>query len=84
MRVKRRPAGPILVSIMSVMKPVTSRAGVTSKAGLAAGLPGALVTANAPEEQRPQVFSALMKWGMSMAVIAPVATWALFVVPGQG
>ncbi|MFE6402143.1 SLC13 family permease [Streptomyces alboflavus] len=45
---------------------------------------GALVTANAPEEQRPQVFSALMKWGMSMAVIAPVATWALFVVPGQG
>ncbi|ARX81691.1 DeoR family transcriptional regulator [Streptomyces alboflavus] len=45
---------------------------------------GALVTANAPEEQRPQVFSGLMKWGMSMAVIAPVATWALFVVPGQG
>ncbi|WP_405655708.1 SLC13 family permease [Streptomyces sp. RK9] len=45
---------------------------------------GALVTANAPEEQRPQVFSALMKWGMSMALIAPVATWALFVVPGQG
>lgn len=45
---------------------------------------GALVTANAPEEQRPQVFGALMKWGMSMALIAPVATWALFVVPGQG
>lgn len=45
---------------------------------------GALVTANAPEEQRPQVFGALMKWGMSMALIAPLATWALFVVPGQG
>ncbi|MFD5700949.1 SLC13 family permease [Streptomyces lasiicapitis] len=45
---------------------------------------GALVTANAPEELRPQVFGALMKWGMSMALIAPLATWALFVVPGQG
>ncbi|WJV50398.1 SLC13 family permease [Streptomyces flavofungini] len=45
---------------------------------------GALVTANAPEEQRPQVFGALMKWGMSMALVAPPATWALFVVPGQG
>lgn len=45
---------------------------------------GALVTANAPEEMRPQVFSALMKWGMSMALIAPLVTWALFVVPGQG
>ncbi|MFI8931256.1 SLC13 family permease [Streptomyces sp. NPDC053474] len=44
---------------------------------------GALVTANAPEEQRPQVFSALMRWGMSMALVAPLATWALFVIPGQ-
>ncbi|QEU96170.1 SLC13 family permease [Streptomyces kanamyceticus] len=45
---------------------------------------GALVAANAPEEMRPQVFGALMKWGLSMALIAPLATWALFVVPGQG
>lgn len=45
---------------------------------------GALVTANAPEEMRPQVFGALMKWGLSLALIAPLATWALFVVPGQG
>ncbi|MEI5102584.1 SLC13 family permease [Streptomyces sp. PmtG] len=44
---------------------------------------GALVTANSPEEDRPQVFSALMKWGLSMALVAPLATWALFVVPGQ-
>ncbi|WP_172384351.1 SLC13 family permease [Streptomyces sp. MNP-20] len=44
---------------------------------------GALVTANAPEEQRPQIFSALMRWGMSMTLVAPLATWALFVIPGQ-
>ncbi|MGW2229713.1 SLC13 family permease [Streptomyces formicae] len=45
---------------------------------------GALVAANAPEEMRPQVFGTLMKWGLSLALIAPLATWALFVVPGQG
>ncbi|WP_030670119.1 SLC13 family permease [Streptomyces sp. NRRL B-1347] len=44
---------------------------------------GALVTANAPEEQRPQIFNALMRWGMSMTLVAPLATWALFVIPGQ-
>ncbi|MEW2531027.1 SLC13 family permease [Streptomyces sp. NPDC047071] len=44
---------------------------------------GALVTANAPEEQRSQIFGALMRWGMSMTLVAPLATWALFVIPGQ-
>ncbi|MFJ9432630.1 SLC13 family permease [Streptomyces sp. NPDC101490] len=43
---------------------------------------GALVTTNAPEEQRDAVFRRLMAWGMSMAVIAPPVTWAIFVVPG--
>ncbi|MET8831939.1 SLC13 family permease [Streptomyces sp. NPDC004610] len=43
---------------------------------------GALVTANAPEEQREVVFRRLMTWGMSMAVIAPLVTWTIFVVPG--
>ncbi len=43
---------------------------------------GALVTANAPEEQRDTVFRRLMVWGLSMAAIAPAVTWVLFVVPG--
>ncbi|MEU9331745.1 SLC13 family permease [Streptomyces sp. NPDC048290] len=43
---------------------------------------GALVTANAPEEQRDEVFRKLMTWGLSMAVIAPLVTWTIFVVPG--
>ncbi|MEU6117528.1 SLC13 family permease [Streptomyces sp. NPDC047117] len=43
---------------------------------------GALVTANAPEPVRDQVFRRLMAWGMSMTVAAPLATWAVFVVPG--
>ncbi|MFI1015170.1 SLC13 family permease [Streptomyces sp. NPDC020965] len=43
---------------------------------------GALVTANAPEEQRDAVFRRLMVWGLSMAAIAPPVTWLLFVAPG--
>ncbi|MGH3311756.1 MAG: SLC13 family permease [Streptomyces sp.] len=43
---------------------------------------GALVTANAPEEQRDTVFRRLMVWGFSMVAIAPPLTWLFFVVPG--
>ncbi|GAA0441262.1 SLC13 family permease [Streptomyces olivaceiscleroticus] len=43
---------------------------------------GALVTANAPEPVREKVFRRLMAWGMSMTVAAPLAAWAVFVVPG--
>lgn len=43
---------------------------------------GALVTANAPDEQRETVFKRLMVWGLSMCAIAPATTWMLFVVPG--
>ncbi len=45
---------------------------------------GALVVANAPEEDRDRVFKQLMVWGFSMVVIAPVVTWLIFVVPGWG
>ncbi|MGW7517335.1 SLC13 family permease [Streptomyces sp. NPDC054796] len=42
---------------------------------------GALVVANAPQEQRQTVFRRLMAWGMSMAVVAPVLSWGVFVLP---
>jgi di/tricarboxylate transporter len=45
---------------------------------------GALVVANAQEEERDGVFKQLMVWGFSMVVIAPVVTWLIFVVPGWG
>lgn len=45
---------------------------------------GALVVANAPEEDRDRVFKQLMVWGFSMVVIAPIVTWLIFVVPGWG
>lgn len=45
---------------------------------------GALVVANAPEEDRDTVFKQLVYWGFSMVVIAPVATWLVFVVPNWG
>jgi len=43
---------------------------------------GALCVANADERERDTVFRQLMVWGMSLVVIAPLATWALMVVPG--
>jgi di/tricarboxylate transporter len=43
---------------------------------------GALVVANAPDDRRDFVFSRLMRWGMSMIVVAPIATWIVFLAPG--
>ncbi|MFF3490233.1 SLC13 family permease [Streptomyces sp. NPDC002795] len=44
---------------------------------------GALTVASAPEEMRDTVFRRLMTWGLSMTVIAPLATWVILVIPGQ-
>lgn len=43
---------------------------------------GALVVANAGEDERDRVFKLLMRWGMSMIFIVPVVTWLVFVLPG--
>jgi Na+/H+ antiporter NhaD/arsenite permease-like protein len=43
---------------------------------------GALCVANAPDDSRDTVYKGLMRWGFSMVVIAPLATWAILVVPG--
>ena len=43
---------------------------------------GALAVANSPEDKRDTVYKGLMRWGFSMVVIAPIATWAILVVPG--
>ncbi|WP_425825544.1 SLC13 family permease [Streptomyces fractus] len=44
---------------------------------------GALTVAGAPEEMRDTVFRRLMAWGLSMTLIAPLATWVILIVPGQ-
>ncbi|MEV1170678.1 SLC13 family permease [Nonomuraea sp. NPDC049784] len=43
---------------------------------------GALVVANAPEDRRDTVYKGLMRWGFSMVLVAPLATWLILVVPG--
>ena len=43
---------------------------------------GALVVANSPEDRRDFVYRNLLKWGMSMIIIAPITAWAIFVLPG--
>lgn len=43
---------------------------------------GALAVASTSEDRRNEVFRGLMIWGMSMIVIAPALSWAIFVLPG--
>jgi Na+/H+ antiporter NhaD/arsenite permease-like protein len=43
---------------------------------------GALVVANAPEGRDAMVYRGLMIWGFSLVLVAPVVTWAIFVLPG--
>lgn len=45
---------------------------------------GALGVANTEEDKRGQVFSGLMRWGMSLIVIAPVVTFLVLVLPSVG
>ena len=43
---------------------------------------GALTVANSPDAYRDTVYKGLMRWGFSMVLLAPLATWAILVVPG--
>jgi Na+/H+ antiporter NhaD/arsenite permease-like protein len=43
---------------------------------------GALVVANSPDDRRDFVYQRLLRWGMSMIIVAPVTAWAIFVLPG--
>lgn len=43
---------------------------------------GALIVANADPGVRDATFRGLMRWGMSIVVIAPIVAWAVLVVPG--
>jgi di/tricarboxylate transporter len=43
---------------------------------------GALVVASSGPEVRDRVFRGLMTWGLSMILVAPVLSWAIFVAPG--
>jgi di/tricarboxylate transporter len=42
---------------------------------------GALVVANAEDEERTRVYRGLLLWGAAMAVTAPLLTWLIFILP---
>jgi hypothetical protein len=42
---------------------------------------GALVVANARDEERQHVYRGLLAWGGVMILTAPFVTWLLFVLP---
>jgi hypothetical protein len=42
---------------------------------------GALVVANARDDERPRIYRGLLLWGAAMVISAPVLTWMIFIVP---
>ena len=42
---------------------------------------GALVVANAADEERPRIYRGLLLWGAVMVVTAPPLTWLIFILP---
>jgi hypothetical protein len=43
---------------------------------------GALVVANAEDEERPRIYRGLLLWGTAMVLTAPLLTWVIFIVAG--
>ena len=43
---------------------------------------GALVVANAEDEERPHIYRGLLLWGAAMVLTAPLLTWLVFIVAG--
>ena len=41
---------------------------------------GALTVANAPDSQQQQIFKGLLRWGLSMILVAPATAWLIFVL----
>jgi Na+/H+ antiporter NhaD/arsenite permease-like protein len=44
---------------------------------------GALVVANAKDEERPRVYRGLLLWGAAMVATAPPLTWLAFILPAS-
>jgi di/tricarboxylate transporter len=41
---------------------------------------GALTVANAPASQQQRIFKGMLRWGLSMILVAPAAAWLIFVL----
>lgn len=54
---------------------------VTVVDGMPFSTVGALIVANADEDERPRVYRGLLVWGAAMVVSAPILTWLLFILP---
>ena len=44
---------------------------------------GALVVANAEDEERTQIYRGLLWWGAAMVITAPLLTWLIFILPAS-
>lgn len=59
---------------------VLERLGVVQTLGDSIVTIGALLVANVPEDQRASTYKALLLWGFALIVVAPLSSWALFVL----
>jgi di/tricarboxylate transporter len=41
---------------------------------------GALTVANAPASQQQRIFKGMLRWGLSMILVAPAAAWLIFIL----
>ncbi|WP_181038945.1 hypothetical protein [Arthrobacter sp. Y81] len=57
-----------------------SRRCLSASRATAAGSNGALLVANVPEDQRASTYKALLMWGFALILVAPLSSWALFVL----
>src|SRR5688572_26388244 len=56
---------------------------VTVVDGMPFSTVGALIVANADEDERPVVYRGLLLWGAAMVVTAPILTWLIFILPAS-
>ncbi|MEX2284203.1 MAG: SLC13 family permease [Gemmatimonadota bacterium] len=56
---------------------------VTVVDGMPFSTVGALIVANADEDERPRIYRGLLWWGAAMVVTAPVLTWLIFILPAR-
>jgi di/tricarboxylate transporter len=84
----------ILGAMIPLALPIIARGGIDATGLIVAlaisvtvvdGMPfstvGALVVANADEDERPRVYRGLLWWGTTMVITAPVLTWLIFILP---
>ena len=69
--------GLVLVLLLGAWRPIN----LGSLSLAMTFLVGALVVANAEDDERPRIYRGLLLWGAAMVITAPLLTWLIFIIP---